>query len=145
MVQCQIHATETLNYLADYLEIFHATKVVFTTCRTSTATDSIAHVRVKDQIMQLKVEHMIEDEERAAHGEAFSHSQKEHRKTEDNQRLQKVYNSTVNECTSFDFIKIYPSASARVREISKSAGGDPPDERASVSRTSVFQCTTFDS
>ena len=62
MVQYRTHTTETLSYLADYFEEFHATKNVFTTYRRSKATDSIAHARMKDLRIQLKAEHAVEDE-----------------------------------------------------------------------------------
>jgi hypothetical protein len=90
VVQYRTHTTETLNYLADYFEEFHATQDVFTTYRTSKATDSIAHARMKDLKMQLKAEHAIEDEERGERGEALSCAQMEHRKEEDKQYLQEV-------------------------------------------------------
>jgi tRNA nucleotidyltransferase/poly(A) polymerase len=107
VVQYRTHTTETLNYLADYLEEFHATKDVFTTYQMSKATDSIAHARMKDLKMQLKAEHAIEDEETGEWGQALSHAQKEHRKAEVKKRLQEVYNSKVHEPTSFDFVKIH--------------------------------------
>jgi len=72
VVQYRTHTTKTLNYLADYLQEFQATKDVFTTYRTSKATDSIAHARMKDLKMQLNAEHAIEDEKRAKRGEALS-------------------------------------------------------------------------
>jgi hypothetical protein len=57
--------------------------------------------------MQLKAEHAIEDEERAERGEALFRAQKEHRKAEDKKHLQEVYNSTVQERTSFDCVNIH--------------------------------------
>ena len=107
VVSYRTHTTEALNYLADYLEEFHATQDIFTAYRTSKATDTIGHARMKDLMMKLKAEHAIEDEERAERGEALSCAQKEHRKPEDKEHLQKVYNSTVHKCTSFDFVKTH--------------------------------------
>jgi len=107
VVQYRIHTTETLNYLADYLEQFNATEDVFTTYRTSKATDTIAHACMEDLKMQVKAEDAIEDEKRAERGEALSRAQKEHRKAKYKKLLQEVYNSTVHERTSFDFVKIH--------------------------------------
>ena len=107
VVQCRTHTTETLNYLADYLEEFHATKDVFTAYRTSKATETIAHADMKDLKMQLMAEHAIDDGERAELGEAISCAQKEHRKAADNKRLQEVYNSMVHESTSFNLVKTH--------------------------------------
>ena len=107
LVHYRTHTTGTLNYLADCLEKFHATKDIFTTCWTEKRTESIAHVCMKDLKMQLEAEHAIEDEERAKRGKALSRAQKKHRKAEDKKRLQEVNNSMVQECTSFDFVKIH--------------------------------------
>jgi len=107
VVQSRTNTTETLYYLADYLEESHATNDVFTAYRTSKATDTIAHARMKNLKMQLMAEHAIEDEERAERGEPLSGAHKEHRKAADNKRLQEVYNSMVHERTSFDFVKIH--------------------------------------
>jgi len=107
VVEYQTHPTETLNYLADFLEEFHATKDVFTAYQTSKATDSIAFARRKDLKMQLNAKHAIEDEERAESGEALSRAQEEHRKAAHTKRLQEVYNSRAHKCTSFDFVKIH--------------------------------------
>ena len=96
VVQYRTHTTETLNYLADCLEEFHATKDVFTAYWTSKATDTIAHPRMKNLKIQLKGKHPIEDEERAERGEALSRAQKEHRMAVDKQRLQEANNSTVS-------------------------------------------------
>ena len=74
VVQYRTHTTETLNCLADYLEEFHPTEYVFTTYRTSKATDSIAHECMKDLKIQLKAEHAIKDEEKGECGEALSRS-----------------------------------------------------------------------
>ena len=75
MVQYWTHTTETLNYLADWLEAFHATKHILTTYWTSKATDTVAHACIYDLKMQLKAEPAIEDEERAERGEALSRAQ----------------------------------------------------------------------
>jgi len=77
-VQYRTHTTETFKYLGKYLAEFQATKDVFTTSRTSMATDSITHARTKDLMMQLMAEEAIEYEERAACREALSPAQKEH-------------------------------------------------------------------
>jgi hypothetical protein len=79
VVQYRTHTTETLNYVPDYLEEFHGSKDVFTTYRTSKATDSLAHAQMKNLKLKLKAERAIEDEERAERVEALSHAQKEHR------------------------------------------------------------------
>ena len=107
MVQYRTHTTETVHYLADYLDGFHATKDAFTTYRTSKATDSIAHAHMKDLKMQHEAKPAIADEERAKCREGLSHTEKEHQKAEVKMHLQEVYNSTVHDCTSFNFIKIY--------------------------------------
>jgi len=107
VVQYRTHPTETLNYLVDYLQECNATKNVFTTYQTSNTTDSIAHACMKNLKMQLKAEHAIEHEERAARGEPPSHAQKEHCKAEYKKCLQDVYNSTVHEHTSFNFGKTH--------------------------------------
>jgi len=78
VVQYQTHTTETLNYLADYLKEFNATEDVFTTYRTSKATDSIPDACMEDMKLEPKAQHAIEDEERAQHGEALSRAQTEH-------------------------------------------------------------------
>jgi transcriptional regulator of NAD metabolism len=62
---------------------------------------------MKDQKMQLMATHAIEDVEMAKHEEAFSRAQKEHRKTEGQTCLQELYNSTLHEHTSFNFINIH--------------------------------------
>ena len=49
-------------------------------------------------------------------------------------------NATMTKCR---YHRTDPYASPWMREISKSVGCAPPDERASLSRTSVFQRTTF--
>jgi len=92
VIQYRTHTTETLNYLADYLEEFHVTKHVFTAYRRSKATDGIAHAHTNDKKMQLKAEYAIEDEEGAKPGGDLSPTQKEHRMTEDNKCLQEVNN-----------------------------------------------------
>jgi len=107
VVQYRTHTTETLNYLADYSEAFYATKDIFTTYRTSKATDSITYARMNDQKIQLKAKHAIEDKERAKRGDPLFRAQKEHRKAEDQKCLQEFYNLTVHERTSFDFVKIH--------------------------------------
>jgi len=107
VVQYRSHTTETLNYLADYLEEFHATEDIITTYRTSKATDSIAHARTRDLKMQLKAKHAIQEEERAERGEALSGAQMEHRNVEDKKHLQEVYNSMEHQRTSFDFVDIH--------------------------------------
>ena len=107
VVQYRTHTTETPNYLADYVEEFHATKDIFTAYWTSKATDTISHACMKNQNMQLKAEHAIEDEERAERREALSRAQKKHGNAEDKKRLQEVYNSIVHKHTSFDFVKIH--------------------------------------
>jgi len=107
VVKYRTDKTETLNYPADHLEELHATKDVFTANRTSKATDTIAHARMKDLKMQLKAEHAIEDEKRAERGESLSRAQMEHWKAEDKKHLREFYNPTVHEHTSFDFVKIH--------------------------------------
>jgi hypothetical protein len=62
---------------------------------------------MKDRKIQLKAEHAIEDEESAECGEAPSRAQKEHQKAEGKMCLQELYNSTLHEHTSFNFIKIH--------------------------------------
>jgi hypothetical protein len=91
----------------DYSEEFHATNEVFTTYRRSKATDSIAHAHMKHPKMKLKAEHAIEDDERAECGEAHSRAQQELQQAEDKKRLQEVYNSSVDEHTTFNFVKIH--------------------------------------
>jgi len=48
--------------------------------------------------------------------------------------------ATVSKC---QYGRICQSFSARIREICKSVGCDPKEERASLPRTSGLQCTTF--
>jgi len=107
LVQYRTHTTKTLNSLADYLEEFYSSKDVFTTYQTLKATGSIAHARMKDPKMQLVAKHAFEDEDQAQCREALSRVQNEHQKTQNKMRLPEVYNSTVHEHTSFDFIKIH--------------------------------------
>jgi len=49
-------------------------------------------------------------------------------------------NATVSKC---QYLSIYPTASARMRATSKSMGCNAPEEWASLSRTSIFQCSNF--
>jgi len=77
-VQYRTHTTKTFKYLAKYLAEFQATKDVFTTYRTSMATNSITHARTQELMIQLMAEEAIEYEERAACREALSPAQKEH-------------------------------------------------------------------
>lgn len=78
VLQYRTHTTKTLNYLADYSQEMHATKDIFTTYRTSNATDHITDAHNKDLKMQLQAEHTIEDEDRPECGDAVSHPQKRH-------------------------------------------------------------------
>jgi len=57
--------------------------------------------------MELKAEHVIEDEEWAALKEALSGAQTEHQKAEDKKILQYVPNCMVHKHTSFDFAKVH--------------------------------------
>jgi len=54
VVKYETHTTDTLYYLPVFVEECHATKNVFTTYRTSKATDSIAHACMK----YLKMQHV---------------------------------------------------------------------------------------
>jgi len=56
--------------------------------------------------MQLNAKHAIKDEERAEPVEALSTAHKEHQKAEHTKCPQDVYNSTVQERTCFNFVKI---------------------------------------
>lgn len=73
----------------DNLEEFDATRDVFTTYRTSNATDSIAHPHMKDLKMPLKAEYAIKDAGRAECGEALSCAQKAHQKAENKSTYRK--------------------------------------------------------
>jgi len=57
--------------------------------------------------MQLGAECDIKDEAMAQRGEAPSRAQQEHRKAEDNRPQQEVCDSTLQERTSFDLVKIH--------------------------------------
>jgi hypothetical protein len=105
VVQYQTHTTETLNYLPDYFQEFHATKDIFTTYQTSKATDSIAHAHMTDLTMPLKAEHAIEDEKRAEHRETLSCAQ---RNTE-RQRTKSTYRKS----TIQRYMNVPPSTSAK--------------------------------
>jgi len=107
VVQYRTHPTETPNCPAYNLDEFNATKDVFTTYWTSKATESIAHARIADRLVQCKAEHSVKDEKRAEPRDTLSSAPTKHWNTENTKFLQEVYNTTVHKCTSFDFVKIH--------------------------------------
>jgi hypothetical protein len=105
--QYRIQTTETLNYLAHYLEEFHATKDDFKAFRKSKTTVAAAQACRSALQKQLIAQHANDNKENAECGVSFSHTEMVRRKAEDHKLQEEVYHNTVNKRTTFDFVKIH--------------------------------------
>jgi len=103
----QSHTSKTLKYVADNLHAFHAMKDIFTTSQTFKATDIITIACRKNLEMQLKFKHAMEDEEKPSCSEDQSGSPMDEWNGEYQKHQQRVYNSTLWEHTSFEFIYLH--------------------------------------
>jgi len=107
VVQYSTPTTETLHYLAIYLESFHSTKNSLTSYRMSKDTQSIANVRMKDLKVQLKDKHAI-DVQKELQAEILFPAQTSKTEMQSTKSLMEVYNSTVHERTCCKHVNILP-------------------------------------